>query len=119
MLRPTSCNVSHRSIQSLTVILAAPGSIQWPWRILASWSRPQARADALVLNPGSLPSPPLGSLYLTRHGVAPLPRFSAYAIYAPVPGTAIAPLASDAGPAGEDFAGLALLIARRSWGGAW
>jgi hypothetical protein len=34
----------------------------------------------LVSNPDSLVSMPLGSLYLTRHCFALLPRFSAYAM---------------------------------------
>src|SRR6266568_1856126 len=79
VLIPTSCMTSHRSIHSLTVILPAFGSVQRPSRILASWSRPHISAAVLVSNPDSLASPPLGSLYLTRHGFGPLPRFSAYA----------------------------------------
>ena len=80
VLSPTSCRVSHRSIHSLTVIFPAFGSVQRPSRILASWSRPQVSAAALVSNPDSLVSMPLGSLYFTRHGFALLPRFSAYAM---------------------------------------
>jgi hypothetical protein len=77
VLTPTSWVVSHRSIHSLTVTLPAFGSVHRPSRILASWSRPQASAAAFVSNPDSLVSRPLGSLYLTRHGAGPLPRFSA------------------------------------------
>jgi hypothetical protein len=68
---------SHRSIHSVTVIFPAFGSVQRPSRILASWSRPQVSAAALVSNPDSLSSVPLGSLYFTRQGVGPFPRFSA------------------------------------------
>jgi len=81
VLIPTSCMASHRSIHSLTVILPASGSVHRPSRIRASWSRPQASAAALVSNPDSLVSAPLGSLYFTRHGWRPLPRFSAYATF--------------------------------------
>jgi hypothetical protein len=80
VLMPTSWVVSHRSIHSLTVIFPALGSVHWPARIWASWSRPQASAAALVLKPDSLASAPLGGLYLTRHGWVPFPRFSAYAM---------------------------------------
>ena len=77
VLIPTSWRGSHRSIHSLTVIFPAFGSVHRPSRILASWSRPQVSAAALVSNPDSLVSMPLGSLYLTRYGCWPLPRFSA------------------------------------------
>jgi hypothetical protein len=80
VLMPTSCVASHRPIHSPTVIFPALGSVQRPSRILASWSRPHARAEAFVSNPDSLASSPPGSLYFTRHGFGPLPRFSAYAI---------------------------------------
>ena len=80
VLSPTSCRVIHRSIHALTVIFPAFGSVQRPSRILASWSRPQVSAAALVSKPDSLVSMPLGSLYFTRHGFALLPRFSAYAM---------------------------------------
>src|SRR5450759_4882203 len=83
VLMPTSCMDSQRSIHSLTAMLPAFGSAHRPSRILASWSRPHASAAALVLNPDSLSSMPPGSLYLTRHGCGPLPRFSAYATGAP------------------------------------
>lgn len=77
VLMPTSWSGSHRPIQSLTVIFPAFGSVQRPSRILVSWSRPQASAEAFVSNPDSLTSMPLGSLYFTRHDFGPLPRFSA------------------------------------------
>jgi hypothetical protein len=77
VLMPTSCTASHRSIQSLSVSLPAFGSVHRPSRILASWSRPQLSAAALVSKPDSLVSVPSGSLYFTRHGCGPLPRFSA------------------------------------------
>jgi hypothetical protein len=79
VLIPTSCMASHRSIHSLTVVFPASGSVHRPSRIRASWSRPQASAAALVSNPDSLVSTPLGSLYFTRRGCRPLPRLSAYA----------------------------------------
>jgi len=77
VLMLTSCTASHRSIHSPTVSLPAFGSVHRPSRILASWSRPQLSADALVSNPDSLVSVPSGSLYFTRHGCGPFPRFSA------------------------------------------
>src|SRR5262245_66335433 len=80
VLGPTSCVAIQRSIHSLTVIFPAFGSVQVPTRIFASWSRPHARAACLVSNPDSLHSVPFGSLYLTRHGRGPFPRFSAYAM---------------------------------------
>ena len=80
VLIPTPCRGIHRSIHWLTVIFPALGSVHRPSRIRASWSRPQVSAEALVSNPDSLVSMPLGSLYFTRHGFGPLPRFSAYAM---------------------------------------
>ena len=79
VLGPTSCRAVQRSIHSLTVISPAPGSVQVPARTFASWSRPQPSAACLVSKPDWLASPP-GTLYFTRHGLGPLPRFSAYAI---------------------------------------
>ena len=80
VLMPDVLHGSQRSIHSLTVSFPAFGSVQRPSRILASWSRPQVSAAALVSNPDSLVSMPLGSLYFTRHGVGSFPRFSAYAM---------------------------------------
>src|SRR5262249_34607017 len=77
VLTPTSCRASHRSIHSLTVVLPALGSVQRPSLILAAWSRPNASAAAWVSTPDSLVSVPSGSLYFTRQGVGPFPRFSA------------------------------------------
>src|SRR6266704_4446641 len=82
VLRPTSCVAFQRSIHSLTVISPAAGSFHVPARTFASWSRPQTRAACFVSKPDSLASPP-GTLYLTRHGRGPLPRFSAYATALP------------------------------------
>src|SRR5580704_10398980 len=84
VLGPTSCMVFQRSIHSLTVISPAAGSVHAPARTFASWSRPQASAACLVSKPDWLASP-LGILYLTRHGLGPLPRFSAYAIFPLLP----------------------------------
>ena len=77
VLMPTSCRGSQRSIHSSTVVSPAFRSVQRPSRIFDSWSRPQTRAAALVSKPDWLASCPLGSLYFTRHGRAPFPRFSA------------------------------------------
>ena len=79
VLGPTSCMACQRSIHSLTVISPAAGSVHVPARTFASWSRPQASAACFVSKPDWLASPP-GIVYLTRHGLGPLPRFSAYAI---------------------------------------
>jgi len=79
VLRPTSCMACQRSIHSLIVIAPAPGSVHVPARTFASWSRPQASAACFVSKPDWLVSPP-GIVYLMRHGLGPLPRFSAYAI---------------------------------------
>ena len=79
VLGPTSCRASQRSIHSLTVISPAPGSVHVPARTFASWSRPQPSAACFVSKPDWLASPP-GTLYFTRHGLGPLPRFSAYAM---------------------------------------
>ena len=79
VLGPTSCRASQRPIHSLIVISPAPGSVQVPARTFASWSRPQPSAACFGSKPDWLASPP-GTLYFTRHGLGPLPRFSAYAM---------------------------------------
>ena len=101
VLMPTSCMASHRSIHSPTVSLPAFGSVHRPSRILASWSRPQVSAAALVSNPDSLASMPLGSLYFTRHGFGPFPRFSAYAMCSPLWMSLVVLAARPAGHAGD------------------
>jgi hypothetical protein len=100
VLMLTSCTASHRSIHSLTVSLPAFGSVHRPERMLASWSRPQLSAAILVSNPDSLVSVPSGSLYFTRHGCQPFPRFSAYAMF--VSPRLRAPGVSSSGHAGGD-----------------
>jgi hypothetical protein len=47
----------QRSIQSLTVISPAPGSVHVPARTFASWSRPQPSAACLVSKPDWLAPP--------------------------------------------------------------
>ena len=72
----------QRSIHSLTVISPAAGSFQCARADLRLLVPSPDESCLLVSKPDSLASPP-GTLYLTRHGRGPLPRFSAYATALP------------------------------------
>jgi hypothetical protein len=85
VLRPTSWVAFQRSTQVSNLIVSGLGAAslmpsRLRVRLLDSWSRPQVRAAFLVSKPGSLASVPSASFYLTRQGLGPLPRFSAYAM---------------------------------------